>query len=105
MELISITRENLEQYRTFLPEDVAEHIGRSHFHALAVQRNDVLPDAAAVWNTDRKGRQAVLSWFSSVDAKSASAFLAELEAQWMELGVHSCVFEFEAMEKDLQMAF
>lgn len=104
MELVTITRENLEQYRAFLPEDVAEHIGRSPFHALAVHGKDELPDAAAVWNTDRKGRQAVLLWFSSVDAGSASALLEELEAQWMAMGVDSCVLEFEAMEKGLQTA-
>lgn len=105
MELISITRENLEHYKAVLPEDVAEHIGRSYFHALAVQGDGELPDAAAVWNTDRKGRQAVLLWFSSVDAGSASALLEGLEAQWTEMGVHACVFEFEAMEKGLQTVF
>lgn len=105
LELVTITRENLEEYRAFLPKDVAEHIGRSYFHALAVHGNGELPDGAAVWNTDRSGRQAVLSWFSSADTGSAQALLEELERQWMEIGVESCVLEFEAMEQKLQTVF
>ena len=49
MKATMINKENIDIFEDFLPEDMAENIGRLPFRALALTDNDYNPEAAVIW--------------------------------------------------------
>lgn len=109
MKFVTITKENADLYKGILDADAAEHIGRSHYRALALhEEEDREPNAWLIWkllhNGDRKSEEAELLWFFAKDVESGKAILEEYEKRAAETEVIVTRFEFPAGQKDTELA-
>lgn len=109
MKFVAITKENADMYKGILDADAAEHIGRSHYLALAMhEEEDHEPNAWLIWklipNAGRKSAEAELLWFYAKDVKSGKAILEECENRAAETDVTAIRFEFPVGQKETELA-
>ena len=109
MKFVAITKENADIYNGILDADAAEHIGRSHYRALAMhEEDDSEPTAWLIWklipDSARKVTEAELLWIYAKDVKSGKAILEECENRAAETDVIATRFEFLSGQKETELA-
>lgn len=98
MEFVTITEEELDRYRSLIPADISEHIGRSCCRALEAHPDGGEPSAVLIWKqenqTDDARAAAELIWFYAADVDSGRELLEEFEHRCRLNGVERVNFEF-----------
>lgn len=78
MEIIELTEDNIQEYVSFIGEDVAEHIGRIFYRGLIALLEDQKDMAAGIiWRytnlTEKKDTESVIEWLKIQDPEAAGA--------------------------------
>lgn len=80
MSTILLTEENLDEYKDYIVDDIAENIGRIFYRAvLSLSNIDHSPDGLILWRLvnmeTEMPKEAVIEWFDSESEEVAKALL------------------------------
>lgn len=111
MSVMRITEENISVYRDYIPEDMAENIGRVNFRGLVYTR-DGEPEAGMVWELimDPYGneKRAKIRWLDTVDEEAGDIIFSDYDDEILnelvtvssfELPAKSCKTEKETLRR------
>ena len=102
-KLTEINEDNIEEFKDFISEDIAENIGREYYYGLASMDGDE-PGAAIVWNIinadSSEDVESEIVYFSASQSEDGQELINEYIDRASYDNVSKSFFELENVEDD-----
>ena len=101
MNIIRLTEDNISDYEQFIPQDAAEHVGRTYYRGL-VATEDGSPVGGMIWllkNMRKEGAgESDILWLSMPDESAGDELFKEYDEMLISEGVIRSTFTLPAKE-------